>query len=66
MIFGNQAPQFEVSGVKVLLDHAVIEVDKPDRKTILHESDLNRARSFITKPAHHNFQVLVHFENGAP
>lgn len=60
MIFGNAAPKFQVSAVDVLLDHAVIEKDDVDYKTIEHESGLDRGRSFITKPEHHIFQVLIH------
>jgi len=60
MIFGNAAPKFQVSAVDVLLDFAVIEKDEVDYKTIDHESGLNRARKFITKPEHHIFQVLIH------
>ena len=60
MIFGNDSPKMQISAVDVLLDHAVIEVDRVDEKTIVHESDLNRARTVITKPQHHIFQVSVH------
>lgn len=60
MIFGNKAPKIEVSGVKVLLDFAVIERDETDRKDIIHESNLGRARKIITKPDHHDFVVVIH------
>jgi len=60
MIFGNAAPKFQVSAVDVLLDFAVIEKDEVDYRTVEHESGLNRARKFITKPEHHVFQVLIH------
>ena len=63
MMFGNAAPKFQVSAVDVLLDHAIIEVDKTDEKTIVHESELNRARTVITKPEHHTFQVLIHLHD---
>lgn len=60
MIFGNQAPKFQVSAVDVLLDYAVIEEDKPDDADLIHESDLDRIRNFIPRPRHHNFGALIH------
>lgn len=60
MIFGNQAPKFQVSATDVLLDYAVIEVDDIDYATLMNESKLDRQRDFITRPRHHIFQVLIH------
>jgi hypothetical protein len=60
MIFGNQSPKFQVSSTDVLLDYAVVEDFTPDYGNILNEGSLDRKRSFVTKPLHINFVVVVH------
>lgn len=65
MIFGGLAPKFQVSSTDILLDFAVIEKDEPDYKNVMHESELDRTRNFITRPAHHVFEVVVHLHKYA-
>jgi hypothetical protein len=70
MIFGEASPKFIGSDdVHVNLDHVLIpfEVDRPDFKTIVHESTINRDRNFVHRKAHWDWTgVLLLFQYSDP